>query len=108
MCLEVGFEQQDVRIDCDSKSTLFLVKNLVYHLKMKHINVQYHFIRDMVENKKVLLEKVDTLKNVVDSLTKSMSTKKFSWCREGMGLATLLKWTEVMYLLFIQRRQQVE
>jgi hypothetical protein len=32
----------------------------------------------MVEEKKVLLEKVDTLKNVVDSLTKSMSTEKFS------------------------------
>jgi hypothetical protein len=35
----------------------------------------------MVEEKKVLLEKVDTLKNVADSLTKSVSTKKFSWCR---------------------------
>jgi hypothetical protein len=31
-------------------------------------------VRDMVEEKKVLLEKVDTLKNVVDSLTKSVST----------------------------------
>jgi hypothetical protein len=43
----------------------------------------------MVEDKKVLLEKVDTLKNVVDSLTKSMSTKKFSWCRETMGIVAL-------------------
>jgi hypothetical protein len=30
----------------------------------------------MVEEKKVLLEKVDTLKNVADSLTNSVSTKK--------------------------------
>jgi hypothetical protein len=37
-------------------------------------------VRDMVEEKKVLLEKVDTLKNVADSLTKSMSTKNFSRC----------------------------
>jgi hypothetical protein len=43
----------------------------------------------MVEDKKVLLEKVDTLKNVVDSLTKSVSTEKFSWCRETMGIASL-------------------
>ena len=35
----------------------------------------------MVEDKKVLLEKVDTVKNVADSLTKSVSTEKFSWCR---------------------------
>ena len=31
----------------------------------------------MVEEKKVLLEKVDTMKNVADSLTKSVSTEKF-------------------------------
>jgi hypothetical protein len=43
----------------------------------------------MVEEKKVLLMKVDTLKNVVDSLTKSMSIEKFSWCRGSMGIVAL-------------------
>ena len=43
----------------------------------------------MVEEKKVLLEKVDTLKNVADLLTKSVSTEKFSWCRVTMGIAAL-------------------
>jgi hypothetical protein len=43
----------------------------------------------MVEDKKAFMEKVDTLKNVVDSLTKSMSTKKISWCRETMGIIAL-------------------
>jgi hypothetical protein len=40
----------------------------------------------MIEEKKVSLMKVDTLKNVADSLTKSMSTEKFSWCRGSMGI----------------------
>ena len=43
----------------------------------------------MVEDKKVLLEKVDTMKNVADSLTKSVSIEKFSWCRESMGIDAL-------------------
>ena len=43
----------------------------------------------MVEDKKVLLEKVDTMKNVADSLTKSVSTEKLSWCRESMGIDSL-------------------
>jgi len=43
----------------------------------------------MVEEKKVLLMKVDTLKNVADSLRKSMSTEKFSWCRGSMGIDAL-------------------
>lgn len=89
LCSEIGFKQQDLRIDCGNQSAIFLAKNPTYHSKMKHIDVQYHFVRDMVESKKVLLEKVDTLNNVVDSLTKSMSTKKFSWCRATMGIYAL-------------------
>ena len=57
-------------------------KNPMYHAKTKHIDVQYHFVRDMVEDKNVLLEKDETLKNVADSLTKSVSAEKLSWCRE--------------------------
>jgi hypothetical protein len=43
----------------------------------------------MVEEKKVLLMKVDTLKNVADSLTKYLSNEKFSWCRGSMGIVSL-------------------
>ena len=45
----------------------------------------------MIENQKVLLEKVDTLKNVADSLTKFLSIEKFYWSGEAMDLAALLK-----------------
>ena len=43
----------------------------------------------MVEAKRVLMVKVDTLKNVADALTKSVSTHKLSWCRETRGVAKL-------------------
>ena len=78
LCSGIGLVQQAVRLDCDSQSAIFLAKNLTYHSNTKHIDVQYYFVRDMVEEKKVLLMKVDTLKNVADSLTKSVSTEKFS------------------------------
>ena len=74
LCSGIGLVQQAVRLDYDNQSVIFLTKNPTYHSKTKHINVQYHFLRDMVEDKKVLLEKDDTLKNVADSLTKSVST----------------------------------
>jgi phosphoribosyl-AMP cyclohydrolase len=89
LCSGIGLVQQVVRIDCDSQSVIFLVKNPTYHSKTNHIDIQYHFVRDMVEEKKVLLMKVDTLKNVADSLTKSVSTEKFSWCRGSMGIVAL-------------------
>jgi hypothetical protein len=65
-CSGIGLVQQVVRIYCDSQSAMFLVKNPTYHSKKKHIDIQYHFVRDMVEENKVLLMKVDTLKNVAD------------------------------------------
>ena len=89
LCSELGFKQQAVRIDCDSQSAIFLAKNPAYHSRTKHIDVQYHFVRDMVESMKVLLEKVDTLENVANSLTKFVSTKNFSWCRVAMGIFSL-------------------
>jgi hypothetical protein len=46
-------------------------------------------MRDMVEENKVFLMKEDTLKNVVDSLTKSVSTDKFSFFRGSMGFSSL-------------------
>ena len=55
LCSGIGLVQKDVRIDCDSQSVIFLVKNLSYHSKTKHIDIQYHFVRDMVEENKVLL-----------------------------------------------------
>ncbi len=78
-----------MKIGCDSSSEIFEAKNPAYHSKKKHIDVQYHFVRDMVEQNRVLLEKVDTLENVADSLTKFVSTQKFSWCRENMGIVSL-------------------
>ena len=78
-----------MRIHYDNQSAKFLAKNPSYNSKMKHIDVQYHFVRYMVERKKVLLEKVDTLDTVVDSLTKSVRTEKFSWYKEAMDISTL-------------------
>jgi hypothetical protein len=89
LCSGIGFVQQLVRLECDSQSAIFMENNPTYHSKTKHIDVEYHFVRYMVDEKKVLLEKVDTLKNVTDSLTKSVSTNFFSWCRVTMGILSL-------------------
>jgi hypothetical protein len=99
--------QQVVRLDCGSQSAMFLENNPAYHSKTNHIDIQYHFVRDMVEEKKVLLMKVDTLKNVADSLTKSMSTNNFSWCRGSMGIVALEFLLCNPVTPCMQRKQQV-
>jgi hypothetical protein len=66
-------------VSCDSQSAIFMEKNHAYHSKTKHIDAQYHFIRDMVESNKMLLEKVDMLENIANSLTKFVGVVKLSW-----------------------------
>eukprot|EP00253_Pinus_taeda_P018991 PITA_18991 len=84
LCPSMGLVQGAIRIDYDSQTAIFLEKNPAYNSKTKHIDVQYHFVRDMIEDKKVLL-------NTVDALKKSVSSEKFSWCRETMGAFGLEK-----------------
>ena len=55
LCSSMGLVQQAIRIYYDGKSEIFLAKNPAYHSKTKQIDVQYHFVRDMVEGKLVLL-----------------------------------------------------
>ena len=85
----IGYVQEVEGLDCDNHNVIFLAKNPTYHSKTKHIDVQYHFVKDMVEDEKVLLVKVDTFNNVVDSLTNSMRIENFSCCRERMSIVAL-------------------
>ena len=59
---------------CGSQSAIFLENNHAYHSKTKHIDVQYHFIGEMIEKGKLLLEKFDIVENVTDLITKLVST----------------------------------
>jgi hypothetical protein len=86
LCSEIWLSQRAITVQCDSNDAIYLAKNPTFHAKTKHIDIQYHFLRDMVDDGKVILEKVDTLHNVVDALTKTMSIGKFKSCCESMSL----------------------
>lgn len=38
----------------DNRSTIQLMKNLVFHGRSKHMNIRYYFIRECVEEGKTL------------------------------------------------------
>ena len=37
-----GFKQRDYIMYCDSQSAIELSKNIMYHVRTKHIDVRYH------------------------------------------------------------------
>ena len=47
-------------IHCDNQSRIQMSMNLVFHNKTKHIEIRYHYIRDMVQKGAVELQYVST------------------------------------------------
>nr|GEU95423.1 retrovirus-related Pol polyprotein from transposon TNT 1-94 [Tanacetum cinerariifolium] len=67
---ELGIELNTVAANCDNQRAIHLSWKHVFHERTKHINVRYHFIREVLEAKTVKVLKVDTEHNVADALTK--------------------------------------
>ena len=58
---------------CDNQSCVKLFENLVFHDKLKHIEIKFHHIRDMVKRGAVKLQYVETNENIVNVLTKPLA-----------------------------------
>ena len=50
------FKQGSIQINVDNQSCVALAKNPEHHARRKHIDIQYHFIREKVEEAAVRLE----------------------------------------------------
>ncbi|GJU32724.1 retrovirus-related pol polyprotein from transposon TNT 1-94 [Tanacetum coccineum] len=62
----------DVPIMCDNKGAIDLSKNPVQHSRTKHIEIRHHFLRDNVQKGHVSIEKVPSVDNIADILTKPL------------------------------------
>ncbi|GJV77066.1 retrovirus-related pol polyprotein from transposon TNT 1-94 [Tanacetum coccineum] len=51
LLIELGVNLRSVVVNCDNQSAIHLSKNAMFHEGTKHINVRYHFIREIVESK---------------------------------------------------------
>ena len=88
MCEELGFKTDSFKLNCDSQSAICLAKNSVHHDRTKHIARKYHFIRDIVEQGSVKVQKVHTTENAADMLTKCLPGKSFEKC---LGLLKVIR-----------------
>ena len=76
---DLGHQQrQPTVIYEDNKGAIQLANNPVHHKRTKHIDIQYHFIREKVESLEVRLEQCSSKNNLADIFTKLASIAIFS------------------------------
>ena len=73
-------------IHCDNQSCVRLSENLVFHDKSKHIEIKYHYIRDMVQRGVVKLQYVAMEEHIADVLMKPLARVKFKYFKEKLGV----------------------
>ncbi|GJY47723.1 retrovirus-related pol polyprotein from transposon TNT 1-94 [Tanacetum coccineum] len=76
----------DVPIMCDNKSAIDLSKNPVQYSRTKHIKIRHHFLRDNVQKGHISIEKVPSVDNIADILTKPFKRESFNYLRLGLGM----------------------
>ena len=56
----------------DSRGAIALMKNTRDHGKVKHINIQHHYIWELVKSSAVMIEQVLSSENTADLFTKPL------------------------------------
>lgn len=72
----------------DSQSAIQLAKNPEHHARTKHIDIQYHYVRDNILGNYIDLKYIPTTEQLADGLTKPLEYTKFSSYTKGIGLTT--------------------
>ncbi|KAH7315351.1 hypothetical protein KP509_21G045900 [Ceratopteris richardii] len=86
LCSEFGLPDRAPMLGCDSQSAICLAKNAMFHARTKHIDVRYHFIREVLEDNLITLVKVHTSQNPTDVLTKCLPKAQHQLCIEMVGV----------------------
>ncbi|GKC94384.1 putative ribonuclease H-like domain-containing protein [Tanacetum coccineum] len=87
--LDYGYNFMQTKIYVNNESAICVVKNPVYHSKIKHIKIQHHFIRDSYEKRLIEMVKIHTDNNVADLLTKAFDVSIFNFLVASICMVNL-------------------
>jgi len=83
---ELGKGQDEPSLFSDSQSAICLARNPILHSRCKHIELKYHFIRNLINDGDLILLKISGAENPADMLTKTVTTTKLRLCIASTGL----------------------
>ncbi|CAH9069056.1 unnamed protein product [Cuscuta europaea] len=69
---------------CDNQSAIFLSQNPVSHKRAKHIDIDYHFVRELVSSGKLYTRFLPTKLQLADIFIKSLPRPLFETFRSKL------------------------
>ncbi|CAN1759561.1 Retrovirus-related Pol polyprotein from transposon RE2 [Linum perenne] len=79
---EIGFTPTSPpTIWCDNIGATYLTKNPVYHSRSKHLEIDFHFVRERVAAKQLHIAYISSKDQIADTLTKSLPAPRFTTLR---------------------------
>jgi len=82
----LGLKQDITVVYCDSQNVIHLSRNQMYHERIKHIDVRYHFLREIISQGNIIVKKIGTFDNVADMFTKLIPISIFQHCLDIIGV----------------------
>ena len=76
---------------CDNIGATYLSSNLVFHARTKHIEVDYHFVRERVAQKLLCIKFILSKDQLADIFTKPLPLPQFEACRRNLTLLSSLE-----------------
>jgi len=74
----------------DNQPAIVLAKNLVPHDRSKHIDVKFHFLRDCFDGGQIIIEFVETGRQLADVLTNPLGRLRFTELKKIIGMVEVL------------------
>jgi hypothetical protein len=85
---ELGFrDDQSVHLYANNKGAIDLITNPLFHKRIKHIEIRWHWIREVVEKGKIFIHYLFIKEMLVDGLIKSLSVSAFANFRKMLNLS---------------------
>ena len=75
-----------IKIFVDNQVSIKLAKNSEYDKRTKHIDVRFHFIRDMVDSNLLEVEYIESKEQLADIFTKPLAKQHFQYLRNILNI----------------------